>query len=176
MYGPNGVGKTTFIRTLATLLNPLKGIILFNEEPIVKFREDVYYVPETTSIPPELKVEDYLEFIGALFNNTRREAIADALEIMEMRHVAKVKISKLSHGQRRRAQLASILIANRPLTLIDDPFIGLDDYAIEKLFPALIKKLFENNSCIVITSRTKLPEDLKTIIKLELDAIQYRVK
>jgi len=176
MYGPNGVGKTTFIRTLATLLNPLKGIILFNEEPIVKFREDVYYVPETTSIPPELKVEDYLEFIGALFNNTRREAIADALEIMEMRHVAKVKIGKLSHGQRRRAQLASILIANRPLTLIDDPFIGLDDYAIEKLFPALIKKLFENNSCIVITSRTKLPEDLKTIIKLELDAIQYRVK
>lgn len=174
MYGPNGVGKTTFIKTLATLLNPMKGIVLLNEEPILKFRENIYYVPETTSIPPELKSEDYLEFIGALFDNVQKETIADALEIMEMKHVAKVKLGKLSHGQKRRIQLASTLLANRLITLIDDPFIGLDDYAVEKLFTLLVKKLFEKGAFIVITSRVKLPEDLKPLVKLELDATKYR--
>jgi ABC-type multidrug transport system ATPase subunit len=174
MYGPNGIGKTTFIRTLATLLNPVKGVILFNEEPILKLRENIYYIPETTSIPLELNSEDYLEFIGALFNNVQKETIADALEIMEMKHVAKVKLGKLSHGQKRRIQLASTLLANRLITLIDDPFIGLDDYAAEKLFTVLVKKLFEKGSLIVITSRVKLPEDLKQLVKLELDATKYQ--
>lgn len=175
MYGPNGIGKTTFMRTLATLLEPVKGVILLNEEPIVKSREKIYYVPETTSIPPELKSEDYLKFIGTLFNNPKQEAIMDALEIMEMKHVAKVKLGKLSHGQRRRIQLASTLVTNMPLILIDDPFIGLDDYAIDSLFPTLVKKLFERGSrLIVITSRRSLPSELKSIITMELDATKYQ--
>ncbi|MGQ9479020.1 MAG: ABC transporter ATP-binding protein, partial [Thermoproteota archaeon] len=166
MYGPNGVGKTTFIKTLATLLDPIKGVILFNEEPIKKVRKDIYYVPETTSIPPELKSADYLEFIGALFDNPGKEDVENALEAMEMKHVSKVRLGKLSHGQRRRIQLASTLIARRPLTLIDDPFIGLDDYAVESLFPNLVRRLVEVSSCIVITSRKNLPENLKLDIKM----------
>lgn len=168
--GPNGAGKTTLLRTLATLLPPLRGEIRYGGRDIKEARRHIFYVPENIDVPLELKAVDYVKVVTSLFKKPDPKEVEEVFDFIEVS--PRERLKNLSHGQRRRIQLAPALLIKAPITLFDDPLIGLDYYAVEKTFPQIVEKLLKT-STIIITLRHEYPQTLKTLLKEEIDITQY---
>lgn len=170
LWGPNGVGKTTLLRTIASFLKPIRGTIKLNERPISKFKRKIFLLNEQINLPGSLKAIEYLKVVGALYGH-----YPDYSKLL--RYVglhSNVLISHLSQGQKRRLQLASILAAeNAELFLIDDPTVGLDDYSVETLIPWLVEYLIHKDKIIIISTRTNYLKELFATRAKMINATEY---
>ncbi|MFN3804727.1 MAG: ATP-binding cassette domain-containing protein, partial [Pyrobaculum sp.] len=167
--GPNGAGKTTLLRTLATLLPPLRGEIKYGGRDIREARRHIFFVPESIEVPLELKAVDYVKVVTSLYERPDPREVEAVLDLIEV--PPRERLKNLSHGQRRRIQLAPALLVKTPIMLLDDPLIGLDYYATENIFPQIVKELLKT-STVIITLRHEYPHALKTLLK-EIDITQY---
>jgi len=169
VYGPNGVGKSTLLKTLATILKPLRGSVLLMGEDAVKHREEIFYVPESITLPERLKVRDYLNVVSLLYNGGE---IDEALKIVAL--PGDVRVNTLSQGLRRRLQLASVFVARARVYIIDDPTVGLDDYAAEHLVPSILGEVAERGALIVSTKERRLTEAVAVLKNVKmLNALEY---
>ncbi|ASJ16534.1 hypothetical protein A3L04_05315 [Thermococcus chitonophagus] len=158
LWGPNGTGKTTLLRTIASLLKPLEGSIILDGKPISKVKKKIFLLDERVHLPGSLKAIEYLKLIGALYES-------DQIPYQEiLKHIGippNILIFNLSQGQKRRLQLASTLTAETAeLFLIDDPTVGLDDISVKVLIPWIIKQLADMEKIILISTRTEFLKEL----------------
>ncbi|ALV62336.1 ABC transporter, ATP-binding protein [Thermococcus sp. 2319x1] len=166
LYGPNGTGKTTLLKTLATLLRPLDGKMELNGRPIHRVKNKIFLLDERVNLPKSLRAIEYMKVISALYG-VFSEDYSDLLKRFGID--PSTLISHLSQGQQRRLQLATTLSAkSAELFLIDDPTVGLDDYSVEILIPWLVEQLRRMEKIVVITTRTEslielLGKDAKVI-------------
>ncbi len=175
--GPNGVGKTTLARTLATLLPPLRGKITFNGVDITKHRKDIYYVPEDVDLPLELRVIDYLRLVPYMYMKpVERSEAEKALEIVSLTHAQKARLRELSMGQRRRVMLVTTLLVKAPITIIDDPLNYLDEYASEYIFPEILENLSKMGLHVIITLRQEHRYKTDTSKVIDLTNYSYMYK
>jgi len=131
--GPNGAGKTTTIRTMLGLLKPDEGEVLisgFNpEKDPVQALQLVGYAPELPTLQTFFNGEQLLDFMGKMYGlskRARKERIRMLLQLVGLENARKKKIGKYSKGMIQRLSLATALI-NDPLILImDEPTIGMD--------------------------------------------------
>jgi ABC-2 type transport system ATP-binding protein len=169
VYGPNGVGKSTLLKTLATILKPLRGSVLLMGEDAVKHREEIFYVPESITLPERLKVRDYLHVVSLLYNGGE---VDEALKIVSL--PGDVRVNTLSQGLRRRLQLASVFVARARVYIIDDPTVGLDDYAAEHLVPSILGEVARRGTLIVSTKERRLTEAIGALKNVKmLNALEY---
>uniref|UniRef100_A0A7C3SPU3 ABC transporter ATP-binding protein n=1 Tax=Thermofilum pendens TaxID=2269 RepID=A0A7C3SPU3_THEPE len=169
VYGPNGVGKSTLLKTLATILKPLRGVVLLKGERAEKRREEIFFVPENITLPERLKVKDYLHVVSLLYNGG---SIDEALKIVGL--PGDVRINTLSQGLRRRLQLASVLVAQARVYIVDDPTVGLDDYAAEHLVPSILGEVARRGALIVSTKERRLTEAIGGVQRVRmLNALEY---
>ncbi|WP_102960725.1 heme ABC exporter ATP-binding protein CcmA [Mangrovicella endophytica] len=150
VIGANGAGKSTLLRTLAGLLPPgggsvrIEGAIGPGGEPAERLAEVAHYVGHRNAMKPGLTVAANLSFwrrfLGgrsAGLKHTLPEdesaAIAAALEAVGLPGVASLPFGYLSAGQQRRASLARLLVAPRPVWLLDEPTGALDAASQERL-------------------------------------------
>lgn len=133
LTGRNGAGKTTLIRTLAGYLEPLSGAItLEGWDRERDMRQACHYVGHLDSNKAGLTVLENLRFWQAYLGKTgtAREALHDrlwsALERFEIDPLADIPAGYLSAGQKRRLGLARLLVAERPVWLLDEPTVSLD--------------------------------------------------
>jgi ABC-2 type transport system ATP-binding protein len=153
LYGPNGTGKTTLLRTIGTLLKPLGGKIELDGQPIERVKKKVFLLDEQINLPKSLRALEYVTVISTLYGTFFKDH-SDILKRFGIN--PKALISHLSQGQRRRLQLAGALVAkNAELFLIDDPTVGLDEYSAEVLIPWLIEELKRMEKTVVIATRTE---------------------
>lgn len=142
LLGPNGIGKTTLLRTIAGMLRPGGGAVAI--ERVSSAPEDAEAEAPITSmmhvfgpgngVKPTLTVEENLRFYQAfLAEREDEDAIADALATFGLEDLADLPVSVLSSGQQRRAGLARLLVAPRPIWLLDEPTHGLDAASREGL-------------------------------------------
>lgn len=122
LVGPNGSGKTTLLRCLAGLAPPMSGDIAVDPETLI-------YAGHLDGVKPALTVAETLTFWGAVFGTgtTRLEA---ALSAFDLSALAARPAGLLSAGQKRRLGLARLIVANRPLWLLDEPTVALDTQAV----------------------------------------------
>ena len=130
LRGPNGVGKTTFLRTCAGLLPVTSGSVNVLGHDVLadrkRVRPHVGLLGHQTHLYDDLTVRDNLEFWAATAGVSRKDAFAAASRVGLEGRRAKVPVERLSAGQRRRVALA-VLVARRPrLWLLDEPHAGLD--------------------------------------------------
>jgi len=133
LLGPNGAGKTTSIRIITGYLPPTSGDVrvdgLDSIEDSRLVRSRIGYMPESTPLYPEMRVEDYLEHRGKLFGmrrRSRRQAIDRVVERCWLGEVRRRRTGELSKGFKQRVGLASALLHDPPVLILDEPTSGLD--------------------------------------------------
>ncbi len=149
--GPNGAGKTTTMRLILGYLKPDKGEILVNNlNPIEKRLEvlnQIGYLPENNPLYPEMRVREYLEFIGKIKNEKKIDQIITQVGVDQ---VLNQKIEELSRGFKQRVGLAAALFGNPEILILDEPTSGLDPLEQDKI-KEMIKKIAKNKMIIFST-------------------------
>ena len=160
--GPNGAGKTTTIRMLATYIPPTSGSASVAGFDIAKNSEEVRkrigYLPENPPLYPELRVREYLNFIGRLRGYRGAELktrVESVIERCFLSDVAGKLCGHLSRGYRQRAGLAQAIIHEPDVVILDEPTSGLDPRQIIEI-RKLIRSLALEHT--VILSTHILPE------------------
>jgi ABC-2 type transport system ATP-binding protein len=164
--GPNGAGKTTTMRMLTCFLTPTGGsatVAGFDilEQPI-EVKKRIGYLPETPPVYPEMRVGEYLSFVGQLKGLSGAEVQTRVGYVCERCSVADVRdklIGKLSKGYRQRVGLAQAIIHNPDVLILDEPTAGLDPKQINETRD-LIKSLAGDHT--IILSTHILPEVSQT--------------
>ncbi len=125
--GPNGAGKSTLLRVLAGLLAPASGALSLEGAGVETPGLAAHYLGHAEALKGALTPRENLEFWSAMLK------IGDlgldpqsALERVAMNHAPDIPVSYLSAGQRRRVAIARLLVAPRPLWLLDEPTTALD--------------------------------------------------
>lgn len=129
--GPNGAGKTTTMRILTGFMPPTAGKAMVAGydvfEQSMDVREQVGYLPENVPLYRDMSAMGYLMFIGEMRGLSNRKNIAgEALERVGLQDRSKSRIRTLSKGMKQRLGLASAIMHNPPVLILDEPTIGLD--------------------------------------------------
>ena len=166
LLGPNGAGKTTLMKMLATLLFPTKGQILWNGEDILAlgadYRGRLGYLPQQFGYYPNYTPRQFLRYVAALQCIPKREAeerIRRLLELVGLGEDGDRKLKKFSGGMIQRVGIASAMLNDPRLLILDEPTAGLDPRERVR-FRNLIHSLAEDR--IVLLS-THIVSDVETI-------------
>jgi ABC-2 type transport system ATP-binding protein len=159
LLGPNGGGKTTVFRLLATLLRlqsgemQVLGFDVSSESYSVRRRIGVTF--QSPSIDGKLTVAENLRHQAHLYGLVRRQAsmrIAELVEQLGLKTRERQLVSSLSGGLKRRVEIAKSLLHRPALLLLDEPSTGLDPGARSDLWSSLIKLRAERNVTILVTT------------------------
>lgn len=153
IIGPNGSGKTTFLKLLLGLLPLQQGSITLFGQSIQGFKawEKIGYVPQAgfegeTNFPATVGEVIAAGYLSQSFfpNQTERQQLKAKVEAMAdivgIRHLLKRRIGELSGGEEQRAFIAQALLSNPELLVLDEPTAGID-LATEESFYALLERL-----------------------------------
>lgn len=128
LTGPNGAGKTTLLRALAGLLPFDSGRVALDAhgaQAYTGLRENCHFVGHLNGIRPALTVAENVEFWTAFLGGPPG-SVAAALETFGLADLASIRAAYLSAGQKRRLGLSRVLLASRPVWLLDEPAVSLD--------------------------------------------------
>jgi ABC-2 type transport system ATP-binding protein len=164
--GPNGAGKTTTLRILTGFMPATSGSAKVNGCDVVsqseQVRRNIGYLPESTPLYPELRVEEQLHFFGELHGldrPTRRRRIDALADRCGLSAIRRRPIGQLSKGNRQRVGLAQAMLHDPPVLILDEPTVGLDPSQITEV-RKLIVELGQEKTIVVSTHI--LPEVEKT--------------
>jgi ABC-2 type transport system ATP-binding protein len=157
LLGPNGAGKTTLLRMIMGLIRPTFGnITLFNTYAPTDWevREKIGYMPQQLAIYPGLSVLENILFFGRLYNSQDIKIKQRADEIIDMVELSGQRdnlVSSLSGGMVRRAMLATTLIHQPALIILDEPTAGVDP-SLRLKFWQWFQTLADAGTSIIITT------------------------
>jgi len=161
--GPNGSGKTTTMRMLATLLQPTWGEAYVCDCSIYtqpkEIRRLIGYMPDFFGVYDDMKVIEYLEFFASAYRihgPRRRKVCEEMLELVDLSYKRDAFVTSLSRGMTQRLGLARVLLHDPQVLILDEPASGLDPRARIEI-RALLKRLREMDKTIMVSSHI-LPE------------------
>jgi ABC-type multidrug transport system ATPase subunit len=167
VIGPNGMGKSTLLGVMAGVLPAQHGTIDVDEhrrrssvEAERTIRRRLVYLPDTPWLPTVRTGREFLLSVAGLYQidvERRLEHAEGLLRLFELSDLADSRIASYSAGQRKKIGLASALITETPIMLLDEPFSGgLDPSGIMVLKKILRRRVEEQGATIVMT--TPVPE------------------
>ena len=155
--GPNGAGKSTTMKILTGYLAPsggkgtIDGLDVVADSLLV--RQRIGYLPESTPLYADMRVDDYLRFcaeIRGVANRNLKSAIARAVKLCGLEQVTGKNIVELSKGYKQRVGLAQAIVHEPPVLILDEPTSGLDPNQIVEV-RGLIERLGEEHTVILST-------------------------
>ncbi len=175
LTGRNGSGKSTLLRVVAGLIRPERGNITFQSQtgeshPV---REASHYLGHRNGMKAELSVSENLgfwkEFLGD-FEGGRGMSIDDAAEVIGLSGITHLPYGYLSAGQQRRFAIARLLVAYRPVWIVDEPTAALDAKA-EAMFSHLIRSHLSAGGMVL--AATHQPLGLESAKLLEMRGFEF---
>lgn len=140
MLGPNGSGKTTFMKMIAGLVKPTGGTLLFDGAPIgVKSKARIAYMPTEAYFFGYMTGEDVGAYYADFFHDFDRDGYRAMLEKMQL--PGKTKVSKLSSGMMAKLKIAVTLSRSSALIMLDEPLNGIDVIARDQVVEAIQERV-----------------------------------
>jgi len=142
LLGPNGAGKTTTFYIVVGLIRPDVGTVYLDGEPLTplamheRAHAGIGYLAQEPSIFRKLSVEDNLKAIAETLSLSRaqqRDRVRLLLDEFELTALRDVKGYALSGGERRRVELARLLVTSPRFILLDEPFTGIDPIMVQEI-------------------------------------------
>ena len=162
--GPNGAGKTTAMRSIFGLIRPDRGDVTWDGQPVGAEQLSVFgYMPEQRGLYPKMKARDQIAYFGQLngmgATDARRSAEAwlDRFGLSDRYDEA---TENLSHGNQQRVQLATSLVHDPDLLVLDEPFGGLDPLAVTTMSEVLREQAAAGKAVVFSSHQLDLVEDL----------------
>jgi ABC-2 type transport system ATP-binding protein len=151
VLGPNGAGKSTSISLLLGLIRPDAGRVeLFGEDPQhIEARRNIGVMLQSAALPPTLRVGELLRLTCSYYPAPR--SVAESASLAGVTDLLKRPYAKLSGGQQRRVQFALALCGRPRLLFLDEPTVGMDIDAREKLWSAMRALVAEGCSVVLTT-------------------------
>ncbi len=148
LLGPNGSGKTTFMRLVAGLFYPTKGSIeILSEKKSVKSKASVAYMPTESFFYDYMKIKDVEKFFIDFFEDFDAEKFDELLNKMKLEK--KMKITSLSSGMNAKLRVALTMARKAKVYLLDEPLNGIDLIARDAIMSAIIEGAQEDNAVII---------------------------
>lgn len=161
--GPNGSGKSTLLRVLAGLLRPESGHLKLENGPpeIAHPSELSHYLGHRNAMKRELTVAENLSFWRDFMGDSpgaRGATLTEAVEAVGLPDIAHLPFGYLSAGQQRRMAMAKLVIAYRPIWILDEPTAALDAGA-DRLFADLVKAHLGKGGIVIAATHQPLGLD-----------------
>lgn len=154
LLGRNGAGKTTTIRILMDVFHANSGTILLDGKPFLRKEHQIGYLPEERGLYPKKTVIEQIVYLAKLRGLNTKEAKVNArkwLERLEVIEYENKKLETLSKGNQQKVQLASTLVCDPNLVILDEPFSGLDPVNSQILQDVVIE-LIQSNKIVIFSS------------------------
>jgi len=169
LLGANGAGKSSLMRTIASLQEPSEGSITFNDVDIISkpqyVRENLGYLPQEFGVYPKISAEKLLNQLailkGILDKKERKEQVTALLQQVNLYQHRKKSVYTYSGGMRQRFGIAQALLANPQLIIVDEPTAGLDPEERNR-FLNLLSEIGEN---VIVILSTHIVEDVHDLCK-----------
>jgi len=165
--GPNGAGKTTTIRMMGGIIAPTSGKIVIGGYDIaqkpVEAKKMIGFVPDRPFLYEKLTGMEFMRFSADLYNVDRNifpQKARDLLQQFALLNWADELIEAYSHGMKQRLIIATALLHNPEILIIDEPMVGLDPEAVY-MVKDILKGLAANKTTIFVSTHTlSIAEDL----------------
>jgi ABC-2 type transport system ATP-binding protein len=164
LLGPNGAGKTTLLRIMLGVLSPDRGQVRYNGRPVgEQDRRQWGYMPQERGLYPGMPAGDQVTHFGRLHGLSRRDATSKAhalLAELGLEDRWNDRTDKLSGGMQQRLQLATSLVHDPSVMVLDEPFAGLDPLAVESLSETLRLRARGGRTVLFSSHQLDLVQDL----------------
>jgi len=158
--GPNGAGKTTTIKMIAGLLHPDTGEVFVAGHNVVthpqQAKQSIGYIPDNPYIYDRLTGREFLELVGSLYDMEKdciTERIERLLNIFGIDSWGDDLAAEYSHGMRQKIIMASAIMHDPKLVVIDEPMVGLDPQS-QRLVKGILQKLTERGTTVFMSTHT----------------------
>ena len=195
IVGTNGVGKTTFLRILAGLSKPDHGEIYIDNIKRVgnNSNKKISFVPDSASLYEYLSGEEYLLFFASILDvpkELRKDKVSYLIDLFNLTSAKDELIKTYSHGMKQKVSIASALLNDPDILLLDEPLTGID-LINSHIIRQYIKKFVKADKTVILTThllelahslcdkigilhKGKIVEEFSTN-KLSLDSIEKRI-
>lgn len=164
LLGPNGAGKTTLLRILLGVLSPDRGEVRYDGRPVVEEdRRRWGYMPQERGLYPGMPAGDQAVHFGRLHGLTKHGATTRAhalLAELDLDDRWADRTDKLSGGMQQRLQLATALVHEPEVIVLDEPFAGLDPVAVASLSETLRQRADAGCTMLFSSHQLDLVQDL----------------
>jgi ABC-2 type transport system ATP-binding protein len=145
LIGLNGAGKSTTIKHILGLLHPQSGSVRINglalKDDPERYRSHFAYVPEAPELYEELSIRDHLQLTSMAYSIGDWEKRTEELAAQfDMDRKLDAFPQTLSKGMRQKVMIMNAFLADPPLYIIDEPFLGLDPLGIRSLLDLMVEK------------------------------------
>ena len=154
LLGRNGAGKTTTMRILMDVFHSDSGEILLDGKKFERKNYQIGYLPEERGLYPKKTVIEQMVYLARLRGISKAEAIVNSrkwLTRLEVIDYEKKKLETLSKGNQQKVQLASTLVCNPDIIILDEPFSGLDPIN-SQILQQVVRELILENKIVVFSS------------------------
>ncbi len=160
LLGPNGSGKTTFMKLACGLLTPTSGEILIDgKAPGVETKKVVSYLPDRDFLPAWMTVDQAFDYYSDFFEDFRRYKAENMTTALGLG--LKSKIKTLSKGNREKIALILTMSREAKVYLLDEPIAGVDPATRDYILNTIVSNYAENSTVII---STHLIADIESVL------------
>ena len=161
LLGPNGSGKTTFIKMLNGLLRPTSGELLVNGQPIgVESKKVISYLPDQTYLNKNQKVEQVIQYFAEFYDDFDSARAYHMLADLQIDPQSRLK--SMSKGTKEKVQLILVMSRKADLYVLDEPIAGVDPAARDYILRTILSN-YDPSASILIS--THLISDVENILE-----------